>query len=93
LRARYLEKVKTIANESLDWKTLGAVVAQWRKLIEKEVEADTRKLDSFESFKRMTADDAPATSRGREMPLKTFADARRKYLVDYKEPATRPAPK
>jgi hypothetical protein len=87
LRAKYLEKVRTIANDSLDWKNLGPVVAQYRKLIEKEVEADTRKLDSFEAFKRATADEASANARGREIPLRAFADARRKYLLDYKEPA------
>ena len=35
-------------------RTLGPVVAEYRKLIEKEVEADTRKLDSFEAFQRAT---------------------------------------
>jgi len=89
LRAKYLENVKTIADKSLDWKTLGPVVAQYRKLIEKEVEADTRKLELFESFQRVTAD-AATTGRGHDMPLRAFADQRRKYLMDYKE-ATRAA--
>lgn len=88
LRTKYLQNVKTIAEKSLDWKTLGPVVAQYRKLIEKEIEADTRKLSSFEAFKRTTADDvAPGTERSRDMPLRVFADQRRKYLLDYKEPA------
>ena len=41
--------MRTIAEKSLDWKKLGPVVADFRKQIEKEVEADTRKLDSFGS--------------------------------------------
>src|SRR5205814_3389790 len=63
LKARYLQHVRTIAEKSLDWKKLGPVVAQYRSLIEKEVEADTRKLYSLAEFKRLTADtvetDAP----------------------------------
>jgi spore coat protein CotH len=86
LKAKYLQNVRTIAEKSLDWKALGPVVAQYRKLIEREVEADTRKLDSFEAFQRMTADASAAGGRGREVPLRAFADQRRKYLIDYKEP-------
>jgi spore coat protein CotH len=85
LRAKYLENIHTIAEKSLDWKTLGPVVAQYRKLIDNEVKIDTRKLESYESFLAVTAE-SPAATRGREMPLRTFADQRRKYLIDYKEP-------
>jgi hypothetical protein len=35
------------------------IVARYRSLIEKEVEADTRKLESFEDFKKATADAPP----------------------------------
>lgn len=87
LREKYLQNVRTIAEKSLDWKNLGPVVAQYRKLIEKEVEADTRKLDSFEAFKRTTADEPAPGVRGRDMPLRLFADERRKYLLDY-QPGT-----
>ena len=52
LRARYLAHVRTIAEEWLDWKKLGPVVAQYRALIEKEVEADTRKLTSLAAFQK-----------------------------------------
>ncbi|MCE9530915.1 MAG: CotH kinase family protein [Planctomycetes bacterium] len=54
LKAKYLEHVKTIAETSLDWKKLGPVVAQYRKLIEKEIETDTRKLTSFAAFQKAT---------------------------------------
>lgn len=93
LRAKYLQYVRTIADDRLDWNELGPVVAQYRELIEHEVEADTRKLESFDAFKRSTADAvAGPGGRGREMPLRAFADQRRKYLLDYKEPgAEQPA--
>jgi hypothetical protein len=56
------------------------------------VEADTRKLESVESFRRLTADTADPNARGREIPLRAFADQRRKYLIDYKEPKSTSAP-
>ena len=90
LRARYLQHVRTIADESLDWKKLGPVVAGYRKLIQKEVQADTRKLESYESFLQATADDA-TEGRGREFPLRAFADQRRKYLLSYPEIAKQAA--
>jgi hypothetical protein len=91
LRAKYLANVRTIAEKSLDWKQLGPVVAQYRTLISKEVELDTRKLESFDEFVKVTADQ-PTTAerapggRGGHMSLRTFADQRRKYQLDYKEP-------
>jgi spore coat protein CotH len=81
LQAKYLECCRTIAEQSLDWKTFGPVVKQYRALIEKEIEADTRKLEPLEAFQRLTADDA-TESRGREMSLRAFADQRRKYLLE-----------
>jgi hypothetical protein len=92
LRERYLQCVKAIAAESLDWKALGPVVARYRALIEKEVAADTRKLDSFEEFEQFTADAAPAGGRERSrsgMSLRAFADQRRKYLLSYTPKAGR----
>ena len=50
LRAKYLEHVRTIAEESLGWANLGPVVGRFRALIEKEVEADTRKIDPLAAF-------------------------------------------
>ena len=87
LKAKYLANVRTIAEQSLDWKKLGPVVADLRKLIEKEVEADTRKLDSFEAFQRNTDDSgkaAPPPGRGfgQGMNLRAFAEQRAKYLLD-----------
>ena len=56
LRARYLDHVRTIAQEWLDWNKLKPVVDQYRSLIEKEVEADTRKLTSFAAFQKAVGD-------------------------------------
>lgn len=89
LKAKYLANVKTIAEKSLDWKTLGPVVAGYRALIEDELKIDTRKLEPFEAFQRTTADKVEGTARGREMALRTFADQRRKYLMAYEEKKTR----
>lgn len=86
LRVKYLQNVRTIATDWLDWKKLGPVVAQYRKLIEKEVEADTRKTESLEAFKHTTADDSVAAApRSRDYPLRAFADQRRKYLLNHPE--------
>jgi hypothetical protein len=89
LKAKYLANVRTIAEKSLDWKKLGPVVAGYRKLIEKEVEADTRKLESFEAFQRATdgvgappSGGEPGRGPGRGgMNLRAFAEQRAKYLL------------
>lgn len=94
LRAKYLSCVKTIAETDLDWKALGPVVAAYRKLIEKEVELDTRKLDPFEAFQRNT-DDAPQAAGapaggfgrgpGQGMNVRAFAEQRAKFLLAHPE--------
>jgi spore coat protein CotH len=92
LKAKYLANIRTIAEESLDWQKLGPVVAVYRKLIEKEVETDTRKLDSFEAFKRVTDDNptaaapgpgGPPRGFGMGMNLRAFAEQRQKYLLNH----------
>ncbi len=94
LRASYLAKVRTIAEEDLDWKNLGPVVAGYRAVIEKELAADTRKLSTMEEFETLTADQAVEAATGevgrRElgrngMPLRKFADERRAYLMEKTE--------
>lgn len=97
LRARYLQHVHTIADKSLDWKVLGPVVAQYRSLIEKEIEADTRKLSSFANFQKATADavakepnanteSEPSRRFGpprHSVSLRAFADQRREFLLNH----------
>lgn len=89
-REQYLRNLRTIADRSLDWNHLGPFVKQCRALIEKEVEADTRKLDSFADFQRATGDAVPSANperrRGNQtMHLRSFADQRRKFLLDHAE--------
>lgn len=88
LRKRYLEHVRTIATEWLDWEKLGPVVREYRSLIEKEVEADTRKLSSYAEFQKTTGDDVEENSapgRRPAMSLRQFAEQRRKYLLNHPE--------
>jgi hypothetical protein len=101
LRARYLDHVRTIAREWLDWDRLGPLVARYRAMIEPEVEADTRKLTSLAAFRKAVAEtpEEPAApgGRGSAMSLRTFADRRRQYLLSHPEilklsPSSRPAP-
>ncbi len=87
LKTRYLEHVRTIATDWLDWTKLGPIVAERRALIEKEIEADTRKLSSFDAFKKATANDAGALPSS----LRSFADRRRAYLLDHAEIKKLPA--
>jgi hypothetical protein len=89
LRKRYLEHVRTIAADWLDWRKLKPIVDQYRALIEKEVELDTRKLTSFAAFRRSLGDagSAGAAPQGGRptLSLEAFAVQRRKYLLDYPE--------
>ena len=85
LKAKYLANVKKIAQESLEWKKFGPVVSGYRKLIEKEVEIDTRKLDSFEAFKRNTDDTIPTGGgggRGQGMNLRAFSEQRQEVAAE-----------
>ena len=96
LRKVYLQHVREIAEKQLDWKTLGPIVSQYRKLIDKEIKADTKKLSSYEAFERATANQAAAETKAsakkaeaapggrgpREISLRAFADQRRKYLLN-----------
>jgi spore coat protein CotH len=85
LRERYLNHVRTIAEEWLDWNKLGPVVARYRALIEKEVEADTRKLSTFAAFQSATSETRPAEelpgARHGAMNLRQFAEKRSAYLL------------
>jgi len=81
-REQYLRNVRTIAADSLDWKKLGPVVAQYESLIEKDIEADTRKLSSFTAFKQSVSQES---ERNAGRGLFTFAQERRKFLMDHEE--------
>lgn len=93
LREKYLRNIHTIAEKSFDWKTLEPLISQYRVLIDKEVESDTRKLESYEEFLKFTADTVekqPAQPQQRRGPssgmnLRSFFEQRQKYLLNYQE--------
>ncbi len=82
LKEKYLANVRKIATDSLDWKNLKPVVDQYRALIEKEIELDTRKLSSLADFKAALSDPPEGNSREN---LRAFADGRRSYLLNHPE--------
>ena len=76
LRARYLAYVRDVATKWLNWERLGPLAEKYQALIAADVKTDTRKLDTFEAFHAGVTD------------LKTFVDARRAFLLTYRDPAT-----
>jgi hypothetical protein len=87
LKTRYLSHVKTLSDEWLDWKKLQPMVDQYVTLIDKEIQADTKKLSSYEAFRATVSSDEPKAEEGRRphMSLRTFADQRRKFLMNRPE--------
>src|SRR5439155_10633208 len=91
LRARYLGYVRDIAEKWLDWNKLGPLAQQYQALIDADVKADTRKLDSYEAFLRAISGDtrnegrSGDSGRGRATSLKSFAEKRRAFLLNYQE--------
>jgi hypothetical protein len=89
LKARYLAYVRDIAEKWLDWQKLGPIVDQYVALISEDVKADTRKLDSTEDFFKAITSDIQGSGfgpgGGGTIGLKSFADQRRKYLLDHPE--------
>ena len=90
MRLPCLGYVRDIAEKWLDWNKLGPIVAQYRAMIEKEIEADTRKLESYEDFLAATSPEpAPANAEpGQRRPrsLRDFVEKRRQYLISYTDP-------
>ena len=80
LRERYLDDVRAIARDQLDWESLGPTIAGWRALILDAVREDTRKLSSTEAFEAATSD-ASTTPDGRPT-LRGFLEKRRAFLLD-----------
>jgi spore coat protein CotH len=95
LRAKYLANMKQIAREWMSWQTLGPIAERYQSLIAADVKADTRKLDSFENFTAgLTVDREEERGFGRPgaapgMSMKTFVEQRRKFLLNYAEPAAK----
>lgn len=86
-REKYLSYVREIAEKQLDWKNLGPRAEHYQTLIDDYVKADTRKLDSYEAFRKSLTEDVTGEGGGFgriSISLKTFADERREYLLGYK---------
>lgn len=84
LRSRYLAHVRTIAEESLDWDRLEPVIDSYRRLIDADVESDTRRLYSYDAFVEGVA--------GVGLSLKRFIQERRDYLLAHPDIA-KPTPR
>jgi hypothetical protein len=84
-RLRYLQHVRTIAESLLDWKTLGPLIAQYRALIEADLQADTRKLSRFDEFLVATSTDAPQGQDAQGASLRGFVEQRRAFLLKHPE--------
>ena len=58
LKQRYLSFVRTIAEDNLEWSKLGPSVDAYAALIGPYLEADTKKLSSFDAFKAAVSSEA-----------------------------------
>lgn len=83
LRRKYLEYVRDIARDALDWKVMGPKIDAFRKLIAADIARDTRKLYSTEDF------DAKVFGEGDGEPsastIKGFIQKRRAFLLAHPE--------
>lgn len=79
LKTRYLQYVRAIAENQLDWANLGPKVAMSRDLIKSDVYSDTRKLMGNSDF------DAATTSSPSAAPgsLQEFAVQRSQFLLNH----------
>jgi hypothetical protein len=88
LREKYLRYVKQIAEQDLDYKKLEPTIQGYVALIGSEVEADTKKLTTTDAFKAAVSSEPAAGGatggRGR-MSLKSFFEARQKFLLEHPE--------
>jgi hypothetical protein len=86
LKSRYLAHVRTIRDEWLDWDRLEPLITRYQELIDQVIKTDTRKHDSYESFRRSVLEDQTGMGfRGPEIriSLKSFVQQRRDYLNTY----------
>lgn len=83
LRERYLEYIRQIADEQLDWRHLGPRVEHYRQQIGEAVTEDTRKLASNEAFNSATA----SGDGDQQSSLQRFAEERSEFLRSYQAPS------
>ena len=81
LRTLYLQYVRQIASESLNWDNLGPHVKNAKELIQDSVANDTRKLMTTEDFVAATSDSPNQDAQSRS--LRSFADQRARYLLSH----------
>jgi hypothetical protein len=82
LRTRYLQHVRTIAEQWLNWDRIGPHVADSRKLLEEEVAKDTRKLFKTEDF--LAATSPAAVGEDNSLTgVRAFAQRRANYLLGH----------
>ena len=91
LRQKYLDYIRDIATNWLDWKKLGPVATGFQALLLADVKTDTRKLYSTEAFEKAVTEETSYPAMGPfgarpHMGLKQFAEQRREFLLEYKEP-------
>lgn len=94
LKARYLEYVRDTNEKWLDWNRLGPIAQQFHDLIDADVRADTRKIDTYEAFAGSLNDEPkqnvqPAAGGfpfgpGGSSSIKSFVEKRHEYLAQYK---------
>jgi hypothetical protein len=86
-KQRYLGYVRDVASKWLDWNKLGPIAAQYQALIADDVKLDQRKLYSTESFAKGVTQDGGDEGGGfmgpSSMSIKSFAEQRRAYLLNY----------
>ena len=92
-REQYLSNLRELAEKSLEWKTLGPIVAAHVELIGDEIKVETRGLSSYEAFVASTSEESQANGLGEpqgrgpvRMSLKDFVEARQKFLLDFTQP-------
>ena len=91
ISSRYAAHVRTIVDEWLDWKKIGPISNQYYKLIDAEIEKDTRKHSSYADFVLNMTD--TLDSGRRPLPgLKSFVAERRTYILSLPE-FKKPTPK
>lgn len=83
LRARYLEYVRDITENWLNWSKLGPLAKRYHEFISAEVSKETHKATSYAHFVQELDQDTTAGSRdGDAAPsLKNFIDERHDYLM------------
>ena len=91
ISSRYAAHVRTIVDEWLNWKKIGPISNQYYKLIDEEIEKDTRKHSSYADFILNMTDTLDAGRR--PLPgLKSFVEERRTYILSLPE-FKKPTPK